>query len=391
MGGKAVISYGQVGYAVNGIEIRNNGNATLNRVEFTDCQHNGIYNYKGTLSAYGCSFEDIGLRGVWADGAVSVIDSCMFDGCQRYGITIAGHPSAPYDSTKITRCRITRSAPTLPDSSQYAIFAGSIDKIRIDRNYLADYGQGGLYLTSAPGKVKADTIVNQPYYGNYANSSSDAAIESCYIMDITKDYGKGINAYNSAPVVRRCQFKSVDIGVEDNNSCPDLGRGTSYGYNDFEGCTSYYIRHLFPPRPLLPCLLLAVGNFYGSSGPDTNKFYGRSAIAYTPWLTIDPFPKQGSPLLENLAFSLSPAFPNPFNPSTTIKFTLPEPGFTSVAIYNILGQKIATIVNGYLQSGEHTYTWDGRNQLNEPVSSGLYICRIESGQFTESRKMTLLR
>lgn len=78
--------------------------------------------------------------------------------------------------------------------------------------------------------------------------------------------------------------------------------------------------------------------------------------------------------------------PNPFNPFTEIGFSLPTASAVHLAVYNILGQKVATIVNSYLEPGEHSYEWDG-NQY----SSGVYLYRLEAGAYMETRKMLLLK
>ncbi len=85
-------------------------------------------------------------------------------------------------------------------------------------------------------------------------------------------------------------------------------------------------------------------------------------------------------------FELSQNYPNPFNPSTTIKFNLPEAGMVKLTLYNILGQEIRWLVNEFKESGTHTINLDA-SELN----SGMYIYKIESGSFAQTRKMTLIK
>jgi len=85
-------------------------------------------------------------------------------------------------------------------------------------------------------------------------------------------------------------------------------------------------------------------------------------------------------------FELSQNYPNPFNPSTTIKFNLPEAGMVKLTLYNILGQEIRWLVNEFKESGTHTINFDA-SELN----SGMYIYKIESGSFVQTRKMTLVK
>jgi S-formylglutathione hydrolase len=83
---------------------------------------------------------------------------------------------------------------------------------------------------------------------------------------------------------------------------------------------------------------------------------------------------------------LSDIFPNPFNPTTQIRFELADAGMVRVRVYNVLGQLVAELVNGNLSSGVHSVAFDGSS-----LSSGLYICRIEGNGFTEQKKMLLMK
>ncbi len=83
--------------------------------------------------------------------------------------------------------------------------------------------------------------------------------------------------------------------------------------------------------------------------------------------------------------------PNPFNPSTTISFSLAERRETSLVVYDALGRTVRTLANGPLPAGKHTIRWDGRDDTGRMVSSGVYICRMRAGAFEKSIKMTFMR
>ena len=84
-------------------------------------------------------------------------------------------------------------------------------------------------------------------------------------------------------------------------------------------------------------------------------------------------------------------YPNPFNPSTTIRFTMPAAGSAKIEVYNILGKLIATPFDGHAGAGENSVVWDGRNAGGELVASGVYLYRMTAGNYTETRKMMLLK
>jgi len=84
-------------------------------------------------------------------------------------------------------------------------------------------------------------------------------------------------------------------------------------------------------------------------------------------------------------------YPNPFNSSTTIPIELPEESFVEVAIYNILGEKIAILFEGIKSSGYHDIHWNGMNQFGRPVSSGIYFASVHFGQKIYNQKIMLLK
>ncbi len=91
------------------------------------------------------------------------------------------------------------------------------------------------------------------------------------------------------------------------------------------------------------------------------------------------------------AFALRQNYPNPFNPSTTIHYDLPKSSNVRLNIYNIQGQRVMTLVNGQKTAGRYQVSWNGRNERGQMVSSGIYIYRIQAGDFIKTRKMMLLK
>lgn len=92
-----------------------------------------------------------------------------------------------------------------------------------------------------------------------------------------------------------------------------------------------------------------------------------------------------------VAFKLSQNYPNPFNPMTEIMFDLPVGCHVRLDIYDVLGKRVATLVDRYHEPGRTTVSWDGMNESGEPVSSGIYFCRLAAGSFVQIKKMSLLR
>ena len=92
-----------------------------------------------------------------------------------------------------------------------------------------------------------------------------------------------------------------------------------------------------------------------------------------------------------MEFSVSPNFPNPFNPATRIKYELPASGPVELVVYSLLGGRIRTLVSREVEAGYHQVEWDGRNDAGVPVTSGVYLYRFTAGNFLMTRKMILLK
>jgi hypothetical protein len=91
------------------------------------------------------------------------------------------------------------------------------------------------------------------------------------------------------------------------------------------------------------------------------------------------------------AFALHQNFPNPFNPSTKIRFDLPEAGNVNLAIYNLMGQKIRTLSSDNMTPGYHAIIWDGTNDIGSQVATGMYFYSIQSNEFQATKKMLFLK
>ena len=90
-------------------------------------------------------------------------------------------------------------------------------------------------------------------------------------------------------------------------------------------------------------------------------------------------------------FTLAQNYPNPFNPGTTISFALPKASDVTLAIYNMRGQLIQTLVSGRFSAGQHRAVWNGRDANGAQVASGVYLYRLKTGHGVQSKKMLLMK
>ena len=123
---------------------------------------------------------------------------------------------------------------------------------------------------------------------------------------------------------------------------------------------------------------------YLANGPDQRIY----TIDFQP----TPFWKPAAVAEETPStFALTGNYPNPFNPSTTISFTLSSSGTASLSVFNVAGQKVRELVNGPLSAGAHSVAWDGRDMNGKPVSSGVYLSRLIMGNQVSASRMLLAK
>jgi hypothetical protein len=120
--------------------------------------------------------------------------------------------------------------------------------------------------------------------------------------------------------------------------------------------------------------------------PDAFKLL-KQFFDYIPGGTAIDEPGIGAPL----SYELQPNYPNPFNPSTTITYSIQKAGLVKLTIYNLLGEKVRTLVNTTQAADEYHIAWDGKNDAGINVASGVYIYKLSAGDFSDSRKMILMK
>lgn len=91
------------------------------------------------------------------------------------------------------------------------------------------------------------------------------------------------------------------------------------------------------------------------------------------------------------SFDLSPNYPNPFNPSTTIHYSIPTQEKVEVSIYNINGALVKELFSTVQKAGNHKVKWDGRDETGKISSSGIYFSQVKYGKITKSQKMSLIK
>ncbi|MCB2230185.1 T9SS type A sorting domain-containing protein [bacterium] len=139
-----------------------------------------------------------------------------------------------------------------------------------------------------------------------------------------------------------------------------------------------------------------VGTPYPTVNYQINGGYNAGDEIFPIWLgplvVKDPSDaNDGGDLEVPMNYSLAQNYPNPFNPTTTIGFALPMAGDVRLDVFNLLGQKVKTLVNTEMLAGEHKVVWDGTTDAGTRVASGVYFYRLSTDQFTDTKKMLMLK
>ncbi|HBZ01009.1 MAG TPA: hypothetical protein DEO84_06785 [candidate division Zixibacteria bacterium] len=392
--GHVNLDYCEIKHADYGI--RSNGHSYL-AVNHTLMDLNtsaGIYMnvYPNSATISNSRIQNSGTYGIYCgDGMfTSTTDTLLYN---KYGVYYKG-----YDSPDIEYCRII--APSSPITSYYGIYIfgtspGATPQIL--GNYIAGFTQGGIYLTTVTsrGLISFTTIDAGSIYGIYCTSSSVSILG-----DPPNGNGKrnlihgntnGIWLTSSSnPIIRRTKFdQNNPRNLYIASGCwPDIHPQTLDQANSFHSLAGFSYCDIYNANA---SPIDATGNYWGENPPADNQIYNAT---YVPYYTQDPLPRMAPPSPINGLpndLELATVYPNPFNPTATISFGLASPQVVSVNIYNIMGQKIRSLSEGYLQAGTISFIWDGKDSEGRPVSSGLYFCSIQTETKQQTVKLTMLK
>lgn len=395
--GKIFIDNSIIKNAYTGIRIVNNTPDTIKNTRFENCFMYGIRSQSNDnlYLVYDSFFESSSGYGIWIQNTDSstIINKCYFEDV-KYAAYFYYYSNAILDNS--TFIRYIRDSILSP-----AITVTSNSGTKIRSCEIRDYQIG------VKGELRSNNM-------EVIGCTFDSDSLTPYVrprMYIGIQVGRGSNCR-----IRGNCFNAIDSRhVYEALAIADLGVSQDLGNNSFNYDSAWseveYKWEYFPEMafehgtlcfPSCNCSRDAWGNFWDpiavskgfwiSCNTDTSESRG-------PFAQCFGFPPGGakfSELNENddnlpLQFSVSQNYPNPFNPSTVINFTLPENVVVTIEIFNVLGQKVITLVDRDFHSGEHQIVWPGTDQTGRSVSSGIYFYRIVAGDNIATKKMMLLK
>jgi hypothetical protein len=311
------------------------------------------------LDATASAFSQSDSLGMYLSGGSGTITDCVFDGNVSAGLWCND-----YASHDIMRSSFTNTV----DGSGLVCYRHSntaIDTCTMSLNA----GHGALVHTSSP------------------------SFNACTIADNSLN---GILCRRlSAPTVCWTTIEGNTIGVvAESGASPNLGNeineqtGNNSIMDNPTAAVANYTAGEFP--------LEIRGNWWGAAPPVGRIFIGY--VRYWPYLLTAPESGTGGRNLVEQeetvpsVFRLGYSSPNPFNPVTSVDYDIPAGGGSiDIAVFDVAGRRITTLYSGHHDPGTHRVTWDGRDSRGRSVASGIYFVRLDTREFSASRKMVLLK
>jgi len=361
----------------------------------------GVYCWWGSAPTFtSCAFDDnIANEGgaVYCADALPSFANCTFSGNSADyggGGVYCAHNYSPDAPPTFANCTF------IGNSTRWG-YGGGV--------YCGDYSWPAfvnctISESSAPAGSAVYCLASSPTFTRCTLSANSAlvhgAVFCAYSLPtfnstvIAFSNGSGIHFYASpACTVEHCDIfanGNQNIVFEDNNPSqgpPGIGQISTTNANA-DSCDTYsniFLDPMFEDTAAGDFHLLAESPCIDAGDP-TLPFDPDSTIADIGAFYYHQSATEPAAILLPTVYALHPNWPNPFNSSTMIRYDVPTAGKVSLAVFNLLGQKVATLFDGRQLAGSHTINWSASN-----LPSGLYFCRMDAAGFAQTRKMILLK
>ena len=347
-----------------------------------------------------------------------------------------GTPGTSYEEQTITRNAILEQKLIKIPLRDYGLIDNLTDNdltdfgsLALDQNLeLSDYNVDNYTSTSSTG-IAVDGVIMYPSSNNVLVYATFAAEITSTGIHVGRGMGfhyhadghafnqNGINLYNSRDYADRIHppiigfvfdglalfgkydedYNGMDGYYEELDDFGGHSHG-DYGYHHHafsssatqsQGPDTYTYTQNFLQRGAFKGKINEIPGFLEVS---TNQLMNNEIKRYvgasgTSQLSIGGNSSNGFPV----RFTSYPNFPNPFNPTTQIRYDLPKENIVTITIYDVLGRKIRTLMNINQTAGYHSIHWDAKNDIGEDIAAGMYIYTIQTGEFRATKKMVLLK
>ncbi len=301
------------------------------------------------------------------------------------------------DSLVVTNCTIYNLASRVVRQG-----GGNIDFVYFDHNTVDNLGQGGFDLTQVGYLYFANNIVRNPEFLGSTDPTSTILQYSMEDSASTPPIIMNNNVFTDSALVSAFPKTSLETiylpGTFDSTSSYYIKRAGDSASNISEQVeftkgpkspidvmTNYYSATSSTPLPLDTVSEAAFDFSYSHSYKSFSAALEGKPLGSLIWFGL-PTGVGSRGVEQPAAYALSQNFPNPFNPTTSIEYSVPRSGVVTLKVYDILGQQVAAIVSGFQSAGVHTAVFNGQN-----LASGVYFYRLQASNFSVVRKMVLLK
>ena len=430
------ITHSEILDCESGLEIHANVDLSFSRI--ASCTDYGVSVHKDTLTTASDTLSACDMTGLYAFPSTGAVTAAVLGtGLVSQGNTVAGvHVVGSTASVELDQSEISGSFngivvsgdaslvitnSTIEQNATGVLAAGNVTKVtNITDCVLKDNSTTGVTISAANALVSSSTIDNcNVGVLCSAPSASTLVVDSeirnsslgLHVAGAGADATVLLNTFTNNTGGLKCEnagTASVFDNVFDGNGTavssissgnPDLGRenpapGQSEGNNTFKSNSTYHVANFSQGLTIL-----AENNYWGKHGPQPTKFYG--PVDRDPFLTQDPnlvammdpeIESEGPPHGHPKTYSLNSPRPNPFNPTTVVSYDVPPPGgWVAVDVFNVYGKLVRTLVDDIAPPGRHLVAWHGIDNGGGSVATGVYFVRMRAHQYTDTKKLVLLK
>jgi hypothetical protein len=257
----------------------------------------------------------------------------------------------------------------------------------IEGNF-ATYGGGVLIFDTSTAQIVNNTIINNraTYGGGISVHDATGYVMNTIVWGNQATTHPGIHVESGSIKVAYSDVQGGWSGTGNINADPQFMAGDSLYHHltpsSSNPCVNAGIDSLLMDNIMIKCPLDDYESDDGFQRPYLGTLPDIGADETDVVTGIEPVWARNIPM----QYALSQNYPNPFNPNTTIEFSLPKSTFVTLKVYNLLGKEVATLVAEEREAGTHKLNWDARGLV-----SGMYVYRLEAGEFVQTRKLILLR
>jgi parallel beta-helix repeat protein len=350
---------------------------TVTNTAIDTCRYAGVVSQAGGALVQGCALTDPGSYGVFLTTDTTLVRGTVISNA----VSTALHVQ-PNASVSVRTSQFLNS-----DTGLY--HSGDTQFANVDSNCVFSGNTIGVhcYDTGTLSSIMRSSI-HDNNHGIACDEFSHPLIRYCTV----EENGMGILCTNcSEPSIRNNRIRSNDSGiVAATGGNPDIGTYSTTGLNTITANVDYHVVNWNEVG------IVAQNNSWGKTsapcGPKETKLYGAVDVSYP--LCYDP---NTTSLIEREAeipravTGISAIVPNPFNPTTTVHYSLAAPGAVQIRVYDVAGRFVRELVNRTEPAGDHVVPWNGIDRTGNPVASGIYFVKMDAGRESFTRKMVLLK